>query len=167
MYDYFNTISLIFFSNVIFYIIIPALYYSMRLSSLSRLWSYFPCSTLFNCRGVKIHSFRSDIKDHFVLESRNPLSIEWNPLQCSDLNHSFESGFLLQTKWSLIWLLKEWISTPAHLENTSHVFKSQFTFTPDLYLHYPHIMYSSSLWSWAIAIPRTTRRVFHESILPQ
>ena len=33
------------------------------------------------------------------------------------LNHSFESGFPLQTKWSLIWLLKECFSTPVHLES--------------------------------------------------
>ena len=49
--------------------------------------------------------------------SGNPLSKQWNPLQSSGLNHSFESGFPLQMKWSLIWLLKEWISTPAHLES--------------------------------------------------
>ena len=48
----------------------------------------------------------------------------WNPLQSSGLNHSFEGGFYyfergfpLQKKGSLIWLLKEWISTPAHLES--------------------------------------------------
>ena len=33
--------------------------------------------------------------------------------------HYFERGFPLQTKWSLKWLLKEWISTPTHLESSA------------------------------------------------
>ena len=60
--------------------------------------------------GVEIHSQNSGIHSKVV---------------SSGLNHSFESGFhyfergfSLQTKWSLIWLLKEWISTPTHLEST-------------------------------------------------
>ena len=58
--------------------------------------------------GVEIHSQNSGIHSKVVV---------WITLFEIGF-HYFERGFPLQTKWSLIWLLKEWISTPVHLEST-------------------------------------------------
>ena len=64
------------------------------------------------------------IARHFLSFSKTLFAISTLLLQSSGLNHSFESGFhyfergfLLQTKCPLIWLLKEWISTPTPGKN--------------------------------------------------
>ena len=75
---------------------------------------------LSKCTWVEIHSFRSHIRDHFVLELKSTLKKSGIHSQKSgirsqkiDSNHNFwVDSIQLQMKWSLIWLPKEWISTP-------------------------------------------------------
>ena len=75
---------------------------------------------LCKCAGAEIHSFRSHIRDHFVLDWKSTLKLVESTLK-NDTNHYFGADYsmnwewiLLQMKWSLIWLQKEWISTPLH-----------------------------------------------------
>ena len=86
---------------------------------------------LSECSGEEIQSFLVILGiTLFGVESTPKL--HWSLLQSSGLIHSFESRFHYfesgsltilsvdfhsKTKWFLIWLLKEWISTPAHLES--------------------------------------------------
>ena len=58
---------------------------------------------------VEIHSFWNQIRDHFIWSWIHPQIIVESTPESQSLNHSFESG-----SGSLIWLQKDWISTPAH-----------------------------------------------------
>ena len=78
-------------------------------------------NVLSECAGVEIHSFRSHIRGSlcFGVEIHAQNSGIHSQKGDSDRYFGVDStilsvDFFSNLKWSLIWLLKEWISTPLH-----------------------------------------------------
>ena len=85
-----------------------------------------------HCSGVEIHSFRSHIRiTSFGVEIHSQNSgihskvVVWITLWRVD-SAILSVDFHSKMKWSLIWLLKEWISTPVHLESVWRVLVCSF-----------------------------------------